>query len=533
MLKVSRIALVFAAMTFASCVQDNMNEASTPETPGTDLNNNLTTVKLASFKGNANRVTYAGSRAGEAAAVPGKLELVASIANPSKAEGFNFTSEGRYLSATCIYYNEETETYYVTYHMQGNNYNTELETDTAGAIQSFKINEDGEVVLGDGFRAPNPSKEDFDFNNLYFDNTDNRILAVGHNVLDGNRKNTNALVGLFDPIAGTFTYSTVKTNEKEYDAQGKSLGYKDAGDVNAIVRANDLISGYDGKAHGYPTYYLATRKGIAALSAKAETLFQPVQNRDNDLTYFVPTPGSAKYIAQNLVTSSAFDILYLSTEHTGDVEYTTSSEARIATVQTTNQYDIKDSHYFLLDPRNTNGKFSTYYNSTDLDMLEYPTQQTLPAMITPIDGKNVLAGTDIAGEYYAALGTNGLFYKFKENETREERSGVLKFGDSGNAPVNGVAVDNGNGESYHHGCIYVANGSKLTVLYRNSLEEMDSFHEPAFDEDGNDNPASANYIAVRKAPVEESGKIRERTIAVAFGQAGVKIFKITPEERRY
>ena len=526
MLKVSRIALVFAAMAFASCVQDDMNEVSTPETPGTELSNNLTTVKLATFNGNASRVTYAGSRAGEEAAEQGTLELVASIANPSKAEGFNFTSEGRYLSATSIYYNEETETYYVTYHMQGNNYNTELETETAGAIQSFKINENGEVVLGDGFRAPNPSKEDFDFNHIYFDITSQRILAMGHNVKNGNQDNTNAIVGIFDPTAGTFTYSTVKTNEKEYDSQGKSLGYKDAGDVNSILRPNDNFA----TPAGWNFYLLATRKGLAAVKADAEHLFEPILDEDGT-NYFIATPGSAKSITQG-TAGSYFNLLYLS-QNTSEMPeaYNTGSEAKIAhfAINTT------DNNYL----RSLQAQTSpwTQFDPRTKDILDLETQTDLPTVISPVDGKNTLFAIPrhSDAEYYAALGTSGLYYHFMgANNTMKLYEGVMKFG---NRPVNNVYADKevyGEGiydeeghRTGHDGFLYVANGSKLTIMHRRTMEELASWNMPSTDAEGNDISSSANFITVTSAPVGENG-LSQRTIAVAFGQEGVKIFKFMP-----
>lgn len=525
--RVSSFALVLAAMTLASCVQDDLERGnSTPDNSLKNAANNLKTVRLAGFAANDERVTYNhGTRAAEAAE-PGSLELLATIANPSKSDGFNFTADesGRVLSATCVYYNEDNDTFYVTYHMQGNNYNSTVESPTAGAIQTFKVSDDGTVTLGSGFRAPEPATEDFDFNHLYFDNTAQRVIASGHRVKNGNEKNTNAIIGIFDPAAGTYTYATVKTGEKEYDAAGKSLGYKDAGDVNAVTRSNDLsYSSAGGKYYGYPTYYVATRRGMALLSAEDETLFQTVHNEDGS-SYFVATPGSAKFVIDNPRTGSAIDLLYLSEEHEGDVAYNTSSEARIATFQVT--YGKTDG-YILLNPMTEYG-YHTYYNSTDLDLLDYPCQQVLPAVVTPIDGKNNVWTTWNGGEYYAALGTSGMYYRFHGTTTNRIHTGVMTFGENGAAPVNYVTADACEQESGHDGFIYIANGSKLTIIHRGTLDEITSYHEPVLDAEGNSNPSSANYISVRKAPANPDWSGRTRYVAVAFGQAGVKIFKFTP-----
>ena len=530
MSKVSRFAFVFAALAFASCVQEKTEEGSTPDIKSEESATNLTTVHLKSFAGNASRVSYGeGSRADADEAEYGTLELVASIANPSKAEGFNFTSEGRYLSATSIYYDQNSATYYVTYHMQGNNYNTELETDTAGAIQSFKINEEGKVVLGDGFRAQNPSNEDYDFNHIYFDNTDQRILAVGHKV-NGSRTNTRAIVGVFNPADGTYTYAPVNTNEKEYDAEGKSLGYKDAGDVNSITRPNDRI--VLGSANGYLTYFVATRKGLAALHADAANLFNPELNEDGSI-YFVPTPGSAKSVVDNPGTGSRFDLLYLDLDKSDEsLSYATSSTARIARMQ--EQTGPYASFGRLIDPYvlEENSPYHLHFNPQTTSIMDYISQQAIPVEVSPIDGKNTLCMMqNMDGcESYAALGTGGLYYYNSYGE------GVLSFG---NRPVNSVTADeNQDNEGAtidgstisHDGFIYIANGSKLTILHRLTLNEVASWNMPSTDTDGNDIASSANYIAVSKAPKGENG-VCERTIAVAFGQEGVRVFRFTPALR--
>lgn len=512
-----------------SCSDESFNDA--PEQPAdnpVEESTGLTTVNLATFAGDPSRVTYPlatrAEEGGEETAQLGTLELVASVSNPSKAEGFNFTKEedGRWLSATSVYYDATTTpgTYYATYHMQGNNYNTTLDNEIGGAIQQFTVTDDGEVALGTGFRAENPSVEDFDFNHLYFDTDDNRIIAVGHNVKGGNMKNTNAIVGIFNP-AGTYTYSTVKTGEKEYDANGKSLGYKDAGDVNSIIRPGAIF----GTSH-WNFYLVATRKGMAALDAHEDKLFKPILN-DDGTNYFIPTPGSAKSIQQG-TSSSYVNLLYLSEDTSEKPEaYITSSEARIA------HFSINTANDLTLKSLQTQESNATIFNPQTDDILDFKTQTLLPAVISPVDGKNTLFYPPrySDADYYAALGTSGMYYKNKNGE------GVLKFGDR---PVNCVYADTNNddeaivtddGKKYaHDGFLYVANGSKLTILHRLTREEIVSWNMPSKDENGNDIESSANYIVVTKAPKGENGMC-ERTITVAYGQAGVKIFKFMPTYR--
>lgn len=530
--KVSKLAFVFAAAALVSCTQDDM-EGAGGKGGSTPASGNLTTVHLAGFAADDSRVTYeVPTRSEEELKEQGTLRLVATIENPSQAEGFNFVKEdgGRWLSATSVYYNETEQKYYVTYHMQGNNYNTTLETETAGAIQSFSVSEDGVVTLDKGFRTPNPTAEDFDFNHLYFDKTAQRILAVGHRVKNGNQKNTNAVVGVFDPVQGTYKYATVQTAEKAYDEKGKSLGYKDAGDVNSVLRPNDDFWNKD----GWHFYLLATRKGMAVVSADERTLFQPVLHEDGT-NYFVATPGSAKSISQG-TAGSYFNLLYLS-EDTSEMPEaaTTGSEAKIAhfaiNTKTLNPDDQSSNwKYTLRSLMSQNEPRMDFDPRTDA-IVDLNGQTDLPKVISPVDGKNTLFAIPrfSDSEYYAALGTSGLYYHFKGNNTNKLYEGVMAFG---NRPVNNVFADRQvTGENVdgcgHDGFLYVANGSKLTILHRHTMEVLATWNMPSKDENGNEIASSANYVTVTSGPVGENG-LSERTIAVAFGQAGVKIFKFMP-----
>lgn len=523
---------LIAALTLglAACSDANMdtpepnqgqNENTTPAVPG------LSTANLASVSGDQSRVAYSGSRAEDGLAA-GELRLVASISNPSK-EGriAQFVREGRHLSASCVFYNEIDGKYYVTYHMQGNNYNTTQTDETTGFIEVFDLNgaEDAlEVNLDKIYMSANPSSLDFDFNHLYFDKTDNRIIAVGHksepSKKEGGEANTAAIISRLNLNEGTIDYSTIYTGAKLLDENDKSLGKEDARDGNAVIRA-----------YTYPHYYVATRKGIAVLYAKADRLFEPVLNADGTI-YFVPTPGSCKYVYDTPRVGSMMDFLYLSEDNKNEA-YTTSSKANIAQMQVATGAD-KDANGNVLGYdkflglMNPVSPWTTYYDSKDLDILSYGKQFELPEAISPIDGKNAFCVIEDY-EYYAPLGTNGLYYKFKGCNTFKDYEGVMKFG---NRPVNFVFADQPEFENGHDGFVYVANGSKLTVLHRRTMEEVASFNVPATDENGNAVDASANYIHVRKAPrVGNSYDPRERIITVAFGQAGVKVFRFNPEKK--
>ena len=516
-----------AAVALSSC-SDNDITSVDGNTNSDVEKSNLTTVKLATFNGDASRITYGNGTRAEGDV----LSLVATIANPSKAEGFNFSKEdsadGRYMSATSVYYNVADGKYYVTYHMQGNNYNTKLDTETAGAIQEFSFNEKGELVLGTGFRAAKPGDEDFDFNHIYFDVTDKRIIVAGHNMLKGNKDNTNAIIGVFNPTDSEFKYATVKTNEKierefvnEDNKNGNAtvqlVDYADAGDVNCVIRGGETMN--PNHTYGFNFYILATRKGMAVVTAGKDDneLFKPVYIADK-VKYFIPTPGSAKFVAKTGV-SSYFDLLYLAENKPND-SYSTTSKAKIAhfSIQTGTGSDFG----YLMEKGTTE-----VFDPQAKDILNHGDQTELPAVISPIDGKNTLLcapDTYNDKECYAALGTSGMYYKFNGVNSGNPIEGVVTFG---NRPVNCVTADVSDQEKGHDGFIYVANGAKLTILHRKTFEKVASYNIPAKDANGNDVASSANYIHVQKAPANNWAP-RERIITVAFGQEGVKVFKFNP-----
>ena len=537
--------LTSLALGMAACTDADLKneQGQNPEGNPEEVKSNLTTVNLATFGGDPSRVSYAGTRAeGDEDATPKTLELIATITNPSKSDGFDFIKEdgGRFLSATSVYYDPTWDTYYATYHMQGNNYNTNLQNEIGGAIQTFKLveDEDGELTvdLGDGFRAANPNKEDFDFNHLYFDVTDRRIIAVGHkwNVpsswaeengdYPGKRENTRAIIALFDPTAGQLKYKTISTNKKIIDpATGQSLGDEDAGDANCVIRGGETMN--PNHTSGWNFYHVATRKGMAVLRAEADHLFEPVLNEDGS-NYFIKTPGSAKFVAKT-GTSSFFDLLYLAEDKSADT-YDTQSNAKIAHFST-QVGEVKTLGYVRLKAENIP------FDPQNDDILNFSDQTDLPAVITPIDGKNTLLcapDTYNDKESYAALGVSGLFYHFDGVNSYKPIEGILKFkGSKGYLPVNCVTADVSDMESGHDGFMYVACGARLVILHRKTFEVVAYWNIPTKDGNGNfleDVEASANYIHVQKGPAKSDRSPRERIITVAFGQEGLKVFRFDP-----
>ena len=526
--KAVSFAFVVAVMAFAACTKDATGgeDVIAPEDSVENAQSTLTTVKLASFAGDASRVTYAESSRAEAK--PGSLKLVAEIANPSAQADFsNFDIEDRYLSATSVYYDQSSGTYYATYHMQGNNYNTKQEVETAGLIETFNINEDGEPTLKSIYRAENPSELDFDFNHIYFDQIPNpsvyvgdytadsdsgvRIIVGGHKTEPsskvGGKPNTAAIIAKLNLPEGTIDYATVYTGEKILDDNDKSLGNEDAGDVNCFVRK-------------YNHYYLATRKGIAILKAGKENMFEPELDA-NDHVYFLKTPGSAKYISQP-TTTSYIDFLYLTEDTPKDMTATTAIPAQIMSCAISN--DFQGTQRDLPIGMESVTDFN-WQSGSPWPKISEPIES-----VSPVDGKNVFfSGSLNTAAKFACLGKNGLYvynptYGYNQDE-------IIKFSDAadGSRPVNGIFVEDWDAENGHHytdGFIYVANGACLTILDALTLEKVAEYS--AYNSKDEEHLASANYVHVVKTNIKTNAGAPDRIITVAYGQAGVKVFKFVP-----
>ncbi|MCH5233317.1 MAG: hypothetical protein J1E78_06710, partial [Muribaculaceae bacterium] len=515
------------ALGAVACTDKDMapEDVTTPDEVGTEqtVTSNLTTVRLATFAGDESRIVYEPGTRDDDGIKNGELKLIATIANPDKEVNSAYTdgSGVRYLSATSVFKNPLDNKYYVTYHFQGNNYNTELEKSIGGAIQIFDYT-NGNVNLGDGFYASDPTKEDYDFNHIFFDQKSNRIVVVGHKwsvpsswTSDEpyNGENTRAIIGTFDPLTNNLTLSNITTSIEVRDDNGKLIDHEDAGDGNCVIRI-------------YDEYYLATRKGIAVLSARDENLYSPILN-DDETRYFVPTPGSCKFVYNAPGDDTRMFYLYLSEDKENVKDQT--SEAKIAEFKVATSGSASESTFIGLINEDTR---QTFFNSYDLNLSSYTGQFTLPEMVSPIDGKNGICVIDNA-KIYAALGTGGVYFKHDDYyRNGQPTEGVIDI--FGNRPVNFVYADDGGGESYHGGFVYVANGARLTILDRVSMKEVASYTLSA--KDGiEDNTASANFISVEKGenyPItngEYTSTVKERIITVAYGQAGVRIFRFIPK----
>ena len=530
--KVLGAALVAAALALGSCSEDKTagDEGLTPpqDSVETPTEPTLYTAPLATIASSSDRVQVVPQTRADDGAKPGSLTLLASIKNPSE-QLTHLAGDSRQLSATSVYYDRTTGTYYATYHMQGNNYNTNQPVETAGLIETFTLDESGTPLLEKIYRSADPEKLDFDFNHLYFDEIPNpasmdyvgtydvddysgvRIIVGGHKsepTKDGTGTNTAAVIArlnLDDPQNPSIDYSVVYTGEKILDENGKSLGKEDAGDVNCFVRK-------------YNHYYLATRKGIAVVKAGMDHLFEPELDGNGQI-YFLKTPGSAKYMSQP-TTTSFLDILFLNNDTPEEgLSKETSSPATVVEIAV----DTKDGKDLVY----------TFPNVADFSwVLSMPNKIRKEnfASVSPVDGKNMLVtSSNNTSAIYACLGKNGLYvfddtYGYKHDE-------ILTFSDAkegGSRPVNGVFVEDWDSVGGRHatdGFIYVANGACLTILDAYTLEQVDEYS--AFKE-GN---ASANFVHVVRTDESTNGSAPDRIITVAYGQAGVKVFKFVPPTR--
>ena len=515
------------ALYLASCSDDTITPGNSDELGNENVEQTtLKTANLASFKSSQSRVNVIG---GTRAAQPGTLSLFAKIDNLSKEEGkiTGFEKEGkdgRYLSATCVYYDKNTGKYYVTYHMQGNNYNTKQTDETSGYIETFTLDAEGKPTVDKVYMSENPSKLDFDFNHLYFDNlteynyreaygvndkNNMRLIAVGHisEPTKSGKTQTNAIIAQLDLESEkpSIVYSEIYTGDKILDTDGKSLGNEGAGDANCVLRKGDY-------------YFLATRKGFTTLSASGseDKLFTPFKGLDGK-TYFIKTPGSAKYLSHDCaVGSSHMAGLYLTENTPNNYNYDTAIKANI----------VKFGSYtgWLCGADTSKGGWNID-NATEFAGINWPETTNLPD-VSPVDGKNVLFWD---GNYifYAALGKGGL-YVHDPNYSPQHIGETITFNGIENAsgrPVNAVFVEGRDSNIGHPGTdgfIYVANGGCVTILNRTTLEKIAEVGS-AKDED-----ASANFIQVVNAETETTQGVPDRYVIVAYGQAGVKVFKFIP-----
>ena len=339
-----------------------------------------------------------------------------------------------------------------------------------------------------------------------------------------------------DTEVPTFTYAKVHTSDKIYDKAGRVIDKEDAGDVNCVLRKKEF-------------FYLATRKGVALLSANSDNLFAPMHNLvpggengklkvDENSIYFIKTPGSAKHLA-HIGNDSHFSLLYLKQPNPEQITATTESPANIinfsmedgnGTMCGSNTSDSSTTGPGLLDTSDMNENYITTWSP---NVNQYTISQ---ANVCPVDGKNVLASKSNGQLVAACLGKGGLYVK----NTNAYGEKVITFSDikeddklgrTGSRPVNGVFVEdyeNLDGGRVHDGFIYVANGACLTIIDAATLEIVADY--TAFD--ATENLASANYVHVTKAKTATNVTTQDRIVTVAYGQAGVKVFKFIPPVKK-
>lgn len=526
------------ALGAVACTDKDMapEDVATPAEPGTEqtVTSNLQTAKLATFKSSQDRVTLnPETRDGDEIKT---LELIAEIGNLSqegKISGFVQETGGRYLSATCVFYDQTTGTFYTTYHMQGNNYNTTQTNETGGFIETFTLDENDKPEVGGVYMAADPSNLSFDFNHLYFDDLSkynfggrqdafthegHRIIAVGHSseaVKTGSGFNTKAIIGKIDFEKNELQYAPILTGEKIYqdgvtnkDGSLTSLGDEDAGDANCVIRKANF-------------YYVATRKGLAVVEAADNSLFAPIHDYESEKVYFIKTPGSAKFLSHEQLdlNSSHFSMLYLTENTPKDFGASTSINANIA------RFSV-DAGSGRPCHSNTSQGTGDIRDTESFNILDWWENTNLPE-VKPIDGKNVTFWGE-NNSLYACLGTGGL-YAHNPYDNVINRTVKLSDAEDGSRPVNGLFVESieyGGGRRLSNGFIYVANGACLTILDGSSLETIAEYS--AFDSKADTNLASANYVHVVKSDKMTNGVTPDRIVTVAYGQEGVKVFRFVP-----
>lgn len=382
------------------------------------------------------------------------LELVAQVESHDHNEDKPY---GRKLSATALYWDDLNETIYVSYHMRGGNYDKDPydDDDVEGCIETWKFsttaNNETIIELGNYMWT-----KEFDFNHILVDGND--IITVGH------KEDKGAIIGRlpynftdFNPPKGENVVTTSGELKYKYLTTEVPLRgeYENPNQGTTTEQKVDYENAGDGNCviRVGENYFVATYAGYGLVSADD---FKRVKD-DNGNVAFFSTPGSAKHIVDK--GDGEVAVLYLTdrpVNYTGETK--TGSEIAILS---------KDTFPF--------GAETT----------------TLGSFVQPVDGKNVLAWDKTNANYFACLGKGGL------NVNGE----IYKFGEN-SEPVNGVDFD----DEY----VYVAGGSHVRVLDRNSMTEVTHHTNPNM---------SANFVKV----IEYKG---EKYILAAYGQSGVKVFRL-------
>ncbi|MDE6547669.1 MAG: hypothetical protein K2L22_01600 [Muribaculaceae bacterium] len=198
-------------------------------------------------------------------------------------------------------------------------------------------------------------------------------------------------------------------------------------------------------------YYVATYEGYGPLNLDFSRV-----NDANGNKIFTKTNGSAKHIA----ISKNGNMAVLA----HDTYDKTSSTASVMT-----------------------------FKASDFSFADQLKKYDAVGTIEPVDGKNVIAMD--GDEIYVCLSKGGLV---RLSDGKKFQRGTNK-----QVPVNGMAFD----DKY----IYVANGSFVSVLDKESMNEICYYHASS--------KKSANYIALR------NGKIY-----VAFGEDGIQVFQLVEKE---
>ena len=307
---------------------------------------------------------------------------------------------------------------------------------------------------------------EFDFNHIILDGSD--IITVGHKggekTIEGNNGQSYTDYGGIIGKLPVSNFFNYYVDADEYKEENFQYKY--------LTTEVPLMGDYENESGN------VTNQKVDYKSAGDGNCVVRVGEDE----YFVAT--SAGY---GKINASDFSRIK---DENGNVQFVSTPGSAKYLVENNGEVNV-----FYLNDRAVNGsEQTTSFGATlaKMNTSAFPTAGTTLPMpnVSPVDGKNVIAvdGNDV----YACLSNGGLAKNAQVFKT---------FGE--NRSVNGVAVDN----DY----IYVANGSYISVL--------DKSGNVVVERKGKTENVSANFVEVKQID-------GVRYIFVAFGQEGIKVFRL-------
>ena len=455
----------FAAMVLAACSDDVTTDTPTP-TPEPEVNENVVPLEIFDGASQQGRLTLsAGTRAAEKWT---RLKEVAQIAPPEYHKDWNW-------SATAISLDGDKRAF-VSWH---SNYQaSDPATAWGGAVDVLSITSSDIAA----FQASAVNTE-MKFNNVMF--TDNYIF------LSATSYKIGAAIGRVDK-------SKLQSGTGERDVEMERIGFPGSS-VNAIATTTngDLIavSGYNG------TY------GVFAEDAEAKPWDYENAEENTDITLNTKFPMAEKFGGKYVVADES------------GATYVLRNNNDVAKIIKT-----ADGEELVLDvPLESTEKLAEDYSVDENGNVDWG---LVPDSESKYYGKHVLA---VNGGYaYVGAGRNGL-------RVYDINDGKLIWSNKTN--TTGVFVDDD--------FVYAASGAGLRVykqledgtleLFAYQVTAYDENGDPVenlvpggeyTDEDGNEFVADIDFHSCNFVTAYEAGGMKY--IYVAFGQSGVRVYKLDP-----